>query len=80
MFMIYWSLTNGRDEKIPQSKEFDTFEMGLAMTFMEALRKSQHEGHGVSHITMSSENPDRVGKDGVDEVGPDYDWMKRRTQ
>jgi hypothetical protein len=27
---------------------------------------------------MVSENPNSVGRPGVAEVGPDYDWKKRR--
>ena len=46
---------------------------------MESLRKERREGNtSISHITFISENPDDKTKTGVDVVGPDYDWKKRR--
>ena len=77
MFMVYW--IEIQDEiKNPQCQQFDTDQMTLALKRMEALRKTQREIGGVSHITMSSENPNSVGLPGVDITGDDYNWKKRR--
>ena len=55
-YMVYWHYDN-----TPYSREF--FDMGEALVFMEHLRKS-----GRSHVTLSSENTNQVGKMGVDSV------------
>lgn len=49
--------------------------MKIALDYTELLRKSPIN----SHITMSCENPNMVGKQGVADPSPDYKWMKRRT-
>ena len=54
----------------------------------EALNKSQElRNSGATFVTMVCENPNQVGKMGVDAVkdgvlpdGTPYTWMKRRTQ
>lgn len=69
MFVVYW-MENGT----PSMKKFDSDEMTETLAFMAFLRKEE----GVSFVTMCSENPNSVGKPGVDEVGPDYNWTKRR--
>ena len=54
----------------------------------DALKKTQElRNSGATFVTMVSENPNQVGKNGVDAVadgmlpdGTKYTWMKRRTQ
>ncbi len=52
--------------------------MNEALKFSESLRKRQFAGEDVHFIVMAVENPNCVGKMGVDVTGPDYDWKKRR--
>ncbi len=75
--MIYWSICiNG--QKHACSQEFGREEMSKALQFAEALRMQQRQGNALSHITLSSENPDSVGHAGVADVMPGYNWRKRR--
>lgn len=79
--MVYWSEIRKEgisNVKIPCSKEFDLQQMTDALTFMEELR-CRAVVDGLSFITMSSENPNSVGKAGVSEVNSDYSWTKRRN-
>jgi hypothetical protein len=71
-FVVYWM---GEDNVIPLCKKFNQDEMKIALDYAELLRKSPTN----SHITMSCENPNMVGKQGVADPSPDYKWMKRRT-
>jgi hypothetical protein len=77
MYMVYWTIVEG-DAFTPHTRQFATDAMVDAMRYMEDLRRRQREGEGVRFITMCSEHPDVVGHPGVDVVGPDYDWNKRR--
>lgn len=77
MYMVYWTVTDN-GTKYPHAKEFGSSDMLAALHFMEDLRTRQREGKGVSFVTMSSENPHSVGRPGVAEPGPDYNWKKRR--
>lgn len=85
MFKVYWTgpavrvnpetyetVDAGYD--MIASKEFEADKMSDALKFMEELRKDERN----SFVVMASENPNSVGKPGVDEVGPDYNWTKRR--
>jgi hypothetical protein len=76
MYKVYWT------ENVTLSavsKDFTATEMAAALSFMEGLRKKQHADGSVGFVTFVSENPNCVGKPGVDETGPDYNWTKRRT-
>ncbi len=73
MYMIYWS-----ENSLPKSESFDSNKMNEALKFSESLRKRQFAGEDVHFIVMAVENPNCVGKMGVDVTGPDYDWKKRR--
>ena len=73
MYMIYWT-----EEGQPKGQQFDSEEMGAALKFSEGLRKRSFAGEDIHFIVMSAENPNCVGKMGVDVTGPDYDWKKRR--
>ena len=73
MYMIYWT-----EESVPKSQLFDSDKMMESLKFSEALRQCKYAGENIGFIVMSSENPDCVGKQGFDVVGPDYDWKKRR--
>ncbi|TFW33448.1 hypothetical protein [Massilia horti] len=77
MYMVYWTTVENGEHK-PHSKLYDTSAMVQAMNFMEQLRARQRAGEAVRFVTMSSEHPDLVGHPGVDVVGPDYNWKKRR--
>lgn len=81
MFMVYWTeLVSGSDGQIPTpySQLFADDEMKNALGKCEELRKRKYSGESVHFIVMSSEDPNCVGKMGVDVTGPDYDWKKRR--
>lgn len=75
--MVYW-LELDSDKLQPHSRLFDSKNMTDALKFSETLRARKHAGEPVHFIVISSENPDCVGKQGVDVTGPDYDWEKRR--
>ena len=47
--------------------------VGPALSRVQELRSK-----GMRHVVSSTENSMSVGKPGVDVVGPDYDWKKRR--
>jgi hypothetical protein len=78
MYMVYWTIVEGEHYR-PHCTLFETSEMVQAMQFMEQLRTRQRGGEAVRFVTMASEHPDVVGHPGVDVVGPDYNWKKRRS-
>ena len=78
MYMVYWTQVEPDGRQVPQARLFESIDMIAAMGCMEELRQRQHAGEGVRFITMSSENPDAVGPQGVDVTGPAYGWTKRR--
>ena len=73
MFMIFWV-----EGTTPNCAPFDSNEMSEALKFSESLRKRKYEGEPIYFVTLASENPDCVGKQGFGVTGPDYDWKKRR--
>lgn len=77
MFCVYWCNTFHDGSMKSQCETFNENEMGLALARMEELRKLA-DGDGLHFITMSSENPNCVGKAGAAAVKNDYDWTKRR--
>jgi len=77
MFMVYWSAVDNECHT-PHSALFESGHMIDALAFTESLRKRRREGEPLCFVTMCSENPDLVGEAGVDVVGPDYNWKKRR--
>jgi hypothetical protein len=73
-YTIYWTL-----DHYPGSEE--TTDMNKALQRVEELRRSP----GYSAVCFAAENPNQVGKMGVDAVvdgktpdGEDYSWVKRR--
>lgn len=68
---VYWM----NEEGLPQAQELKSSELGEALKLTETLRKS-----GRRYVVISAELEDSVGKPGVADVAPDYDWKKRRTQ
>lgn len=63
-----------------RAEAFGMSEMSAALNRMQALRTL-----GRTHVAISVDNPDSVGKPGVDSVedgktpdGVDYTWKKRR--
>lgn len=74
MFIVYWTRSEPDGWVGPLSETFDSTHMSDALKKMEELRKDVSN----SFVTMCSENPNSVGKPGVDEVGSDYNWTKRR--
>jgi hypothetical protein len=77
MYMVYWT-TIELAGPVPQARQFDSSDMLGAMKFMEELRSRQRAGEAIAFVALASENPHSVGKPGVAETGPDYDWKKRR--
>lgn len=75
MYKVYWTAEDG------QARSEDYVEM------IEALTRSNHmRTIGYSYVAMVSENPNQVGKMGVDSVedsklpnGKDYTWKMRRV-
>ena len=78
MFMVYWMERTEDGTMAPRAQPFGTDAMSAALSAMETLRRRQLAGEPVSHITMSSENPDSVGRPGVAVVDEGYSWTKRR--
>lgn len=76
--MVFWMERADDGTMVPRAQEFGADDMSGGLAFMEALRIRQMNGADVRHITMSSENPDSVGRRGVDVVGVGYSWTKRR--
>jgi hypothetical protein len=83
-YVVFWleEVVDFAPTWAPRCKGFPSDEMGAALKWMENLRKD-----GMRHVTMSSENPNSVGKPGVDSIvdgktpdGHAYTWMKRRNQ
>jgi hypothetical protein len=80
--VVHWieSRAPGSGSWKPDAEFFEDAEFMLAMKRMEELRKE-----GMTHVSMSTELADSVGKPGVDSVkdgktpdGVEYDWKKRR--
>ena len=76
MYKVYWTCP----QLMPASQDFEQLNEALAHT--KYLRET-----GRTFVTMVSEDPNSVGKPGVDSVvdgklpdGEDYTWMKRRSQ
>ena len=74
MYKVYWTATDG------QACSEDYNEMVEALTQANYLRTI-----GRSYVAMVSENPNQVGKNGVDSVengklpsGEEYTWKMRR--
>ena len=77
-YLVYWSATRvslANEEYLETcSLEFGDDKLGEALNFQQELR--QHPGN--RFIAMASENPNMVGKFGVSDPSPDYNWTKRR--
>lgn len=83
--VVYWldpQIDHLRLEDRARARSFKAEELLAALKFCEDLR-----GAGISHVSLSSENPNSVGKPGVDSIvdgktpdGQEYTWMKRRAQ
>lgn len=71
MNRVYWSENQNANAK-------DYEDLSLALAFTESLRKRQYDGEDVGFIVISTENPNCVGKRGVDVTDSTYDWKKRR--
>lgn len=74
MYKVYWTCPNG------QACSEDYIEMVEALTQANHLRSI-----GRAYVTMVGENPNQVGKMGVDSVedgklpsGEEYTWKMRR--
>lgn len=76
IYVIYWTEHKESGESVPCSEGCD--DINQALQIAERQRKIQYSAGTVSHVTLMSENPNSVGKSGVDVVGPDYNWKKRR--
>lgn len=74
MFKVYWT------DQIGNACAQDFIDMAQALLWTQDLRQ-----RGRTYVTMVSENPNSVGKAGVDEIvdgrlpdGNMYEWKKRR--
>lgn len=74
MYKVYWTSEDGA------AKSEDYLEMVTALTEANRLRSV-----GFAYVAMVGENPNQVGKMGVDSVvdgklpsGEDYTWKMRR--
>lgn len=77
MYKVYYTNEYG------EARSYDASELSEALHLAQGLRNNTRN----SFVTMVSENPNVVGKPGVDAVvdgklpdGTDYTWMKRRKQ
>ena len=75
MYKVYWTAADG------SARSEDYVEMMAALTEANRLRNE-----GRAYVVMASENPNQVGKMGVDSVedghlpsGEAYTWKMRRT-
>ena len=75
MYKVYWTAEDG------SARSEDYVEMVAALTEANRLRNI-----GRSYVVMASENPNQVGRMGVDSVedghlpsGEAYTWKMRRT-
>jgi hypothetical protein len=75
VYKVYWTAEDG------SARSEDYVEMVAALTEANRLRNI-----GRSYVVMASENPNQVGKMGVDSVenghlpsGEAYTWKMRRT-
>jgi hypothetical protein len=76
MFMVYWTEVRINDDGMMPFKETEACSKHFES---EGLRKRKYNnGEEILFICMSSENPNQVGKMGVEQVGTDYNWTKRR--
>lgn len=78
MYKVYW--TEGDKPDTPCMADFD--ELKAALDYAQMLRSC-----GYDFVTMCSQDPNSVGKPGVDSVvdgllpdGTAYEWKMRRTQ
>ena len=75
MYKVYWTAADG------SARSEDYVEMVAALTEANRLRNE-----GRAYVVMASENPNQVGRMGVDAVedgqlpsGEAYTWKMRRT-
>jgi hypothetical protein len=75
MYKVYWTAADG------SARSEDYVEMVAALTEANRLRNE-----GRAYVVMASENPNQVGRMGVDSVedghlpsGEAYTWKMRRT-
>lgn len=75
MYKVYWSSEDGA------ARSKDYLEMTEALIEANRMRTI-----GMSYVAMVGENPNQIGKMGVDAVvdgklpnGEDYTWKKRRN-
>jgi hypothetical protein len=77
MFVVYWTEKRGA-ETVPCREEFQSGDMIGAMRKMEMLRAERKKGAAITHIALSSENPNSATLAGVADPPADYSWKKRR--
>jgi hypothetical protein len=79
IYVIYW-LEHWEESgsMVYEPNHTTTDDLIQALKTAEEMRKRQYSKGDISHVTLTSENPNSVGKSGVDTVDPDYNWKKRR--
>ena len=77
MYKIYYT------DELDQDRSYKAEKLEEALKIVEGVRCNKRN----SFVTMVSENPNSIGKSGVDVIvngklpsGEDYTWMKRRKQ
>lgn len=73
MYMIYWSTLEADGTLAAHSQEYAADQLTAVLKDMEGLRQAGHR-----FVGMVAENPNSVGKPGVDVTGPEYkdQWDK----
>lgn len=78
--VVFWLHDSASHDTVSEFKIFGDLELMDALSFCQHLRNG-----GGRHVTLSSENPNSIGKPGVDSIqdgktpdGHDYTWKKRR--
>jgi len=84
MHMVYWTVWSDGEATALQ-KDFDNSQLKQALDFCKSLRKRIDLGEPLGFVTMATEDPNMVGKMGVDSIvdgmcpdGVPYTWKKRR--
>lgn len=73
-YIVYWTMTNG-----------DPASAGLSSLTAAIAYAELHRRQGMRFVTICAEDPNQVGKMGVDSIvdnktpdGVEYTWVKRR--
>ncbi len=74
MYCVFWMYPDEKWGGLRPCCQLEP-ELMAAVKLCETLRSDPE----VRFVTMTMEDPNNVGKMGVADVGPDYNWTKRRV-